>query len=261
MRRGLTIPELLIAMGLFIIMLTSVHLVLNQGVRVWNRISGAEAASLQLKRAQRYLERDLLETSYTQTRVARVPGHLAGGQDGGALWFLSALGPDGKMAHKPGDGTAYYQRNVIYYLVVPGGHSDCAGLVGPKGMDDACPHKVLIRKVVDLPPATDPNQPPETHEEGLIPVSDIDLYLTQPNGRDLSAMQSEPGVTRVEVVANNLLWFDPVRMPDPDIANEIELDLRAVSLDDARREIKLGSVSLAEGRFTQQQLMSVIPKN
>lgn len=175
------------------------------------------------------------------------------------MWFLSAVSDTGKMAHKALDGSPFYQRNVIYYLVVPAGHTSCSGLNGPNGLDDACPHKLLIRKVVDVPPATSPTDNPDLTEESLI--RDVTPYLTRPNGRDLSAMQSEPNLERAEVVASNLLWFEVTLNPDPEIANEVQLDLRAVSLDDARREVQFGSVSLAVSRFTQQQLITVVPKN
>lgn len=260
-RRAFSLPELLLSMALFSLVMLAAYVLLDRGVRMWHNVSGAEAAGLQLKRANRLLSADLLETGYTRSQVDQVPSHLAGGaKDGSVLWFLSAVDPiTEKMVYKP-DGTPFWQRNVIYYLVVPTGDS-CVGLEGPDQLDCACPHKVLIRKVVDNPPGTSATSDPETTEEVLLAPADVQAYLTRPNGPDISAMLGEAHVSGARVVARDLVWFEATRRPDPEIAAEIQVDLRAVALEDVRREQAVGATSLLEGRFTQAHMISVFPKN
>ncbi len=256
----MTIPEMLIAMTLFVGMMVAVDALLNQGMRVWHRTSGSESAALQIKRAQRYLERDLLEANYAKSRTGLVPAHLGGGgKDGSALWFLSARGPDGKLMHSV-MGPPTYQRNVLYYLVVPAGHTSCAGISGADQMDEACPHKLLIRKVIDSGLPT-PGPDPLASLEVLLAADQVTAYLTQPAGHNVSAMMAEPGVQQVEVVASDLLTFQVKKGPEPGVVREIQIDLKAVSLEDARREVQVGAVSLARGRYTLEQLFSVFPRN
>jgi hypothetical protein len=153
--------------------------------------------------------------------------------------------------YKP-DGSRMWQRNILYYLVVPE-RDPCTGGAASNGFDDHCPHKLLIRKVIDNAPPTVPTD--ETTEEALL--SDVTPYLTQPSGLDTSGMSVEPGVGEVRIVALNLLGME-LRRPQE---AETQVDLRALSLLDAMRNLRVGSISLTESSFTQQEGFSVFPRN
>ena len=157
------------------------------------------------------------------------------------------------------DGTPFWQRNVIYYLVVPDRHAttfgmDCQGGVGPRGLDDRCPHKVLVRKVIDSGVATSPLGDPSVVEETLI--TDVSSYLTRPNGYDTSLLSAEMGVESAEMVATRLLWFE-VSLAK----SEVSIDLRAVAIKDAQANLALGSAALSSGRYTANRVLSIFPMN
>ena len=253
----MSLAELVVVMAIFSLLLLILYTLMSQSVRIWHNVSGSETALLVLKKAQRILEADLLETSSPQSLVTKVPPSLpGGGRDGSAVWFLSAAGPAGSLVQKP-DGTAFWQRNVLYYLVVPGGHTACAGGIGARGFDDCCPHKVLLRKTIDNPPPTDPSSDPSTTEETLLTNAEIQPYLTRPTSLNTAAMMGEPHVTSVEVVATNLLWFEVTRPT----TGELQMDLRAVALEDASRKLTIGARSLGSSPFTLSQPVSVFPNN
>ncbi len=158
-RGGFSVLELLIAMALFTMLGLLGSMMLSQGALSWRRVSGEHSASLQLARAQRFLKLDLLQSSGSEMAQSVVPASLASSGDGHALWFLSAIDPVTQQAARKPDGTPLWLQNILYYLVVPSTHSDCAGGAGPGGLDDRCPHKVLVRKVIDQAPPGDLTNP------------------------------------------------------------------------------------------------------
>lgn len=256
MKRGFSILEVLTAAGLLTLVTLVALVALRQTVRVWHNISGRDQASLQLRRAALRLERDACRASTAQMGLQPGPASLpGGGSDGDVFWFLTPVAGDGEV-YQLSDNSPFFQKQILYYLVVPQGVDSLAG--GPvnagsdaDGYEDRCPYKLLIRKVIDLGSAADPTD--EATLETLL--TDPAPYLTRPNGFEVNFMLSEPGVEEVEVVANHLLQFRVRRGVDH--ARELEFDLRAVRIDEARREVGLGPVSLAEGPFTLQNLVSV----
>lgn len=251
---------MLLALTMFSVMLTAAYLFLDQGVKLWKNVSGSESSGLDLKRVQTRLERDMLETSFASVRVTDVGASLPGGApDGRAVCFLSALDAKGSVVQK--DGVPFWQRNVLYYLVVPAGHSDCTGGAGPAGTDDRCVHKVLIRKVIDTGPPTTPDSDFDlTVETALL---DVAPYLTRPEGTSLEPMLggTEPGLESATVVAKDLLSWDVKLSPDPRSPGEVEIDLRDVAVEEARSHVKLGVDPLSATRFTVNYLFSVVPRN
>ncbi|MBI3927615.1 MAG: hypothetical protein HY319_18895 [Armatimonadetes bacterium] len=260
---GTSLLELLVALfvGSLLLLVMAVLFVRTQGL--YRSISGSDSALRQLRKARTALEKDLILSRPGDVRRAQVPDSLGGGgQDGEALWFLSPVDPaTGEMMRKQ-DGRAFWQRNILYYLVVPADHDSTFGMIctggrGPNNCDDRCPHKVLIRKVIDSGPPTVPTD--EATEETLI--TDITAYLTRPSGYSLAAM-AEPGLTEATIVAAQLLTFESLSAPAPNnIAPEVFVDLRAVSIEGARRELRVGSDSLYTGRFTQTAPFSVFLRN
>ncbi|MCA9794529.1 MAG: hypothetical protein KC910_22125, partial [Candidatus Eremiobacteraeota bacterium] len=190
---------------------------------------------------------------------APVPPSL-GGFDGDAFWFLSAEDPiTGEFARLP-DGSPFWQRNVLYYAVVPLQVDQMAGqtVVGgsdTSGYEDRIPYKVLVRKVIDVPPATD------TSDEDTIEtlLSDPSPYLTRPTRLDLTALAAEPGVEQVEIVCARLVSFRANR--GLDYPDQVEFDLRAVALDEVKKQQGIGTTQLLDGPFTLHHLVSVRPRN
>jgi len=256
--RGATLVEMLLALTMFSVMMTAAYLFLDQGVKLWKNVSGSESSGLELKKAQTRVERDMLETAFSTVRVADVPAGLPGGApDGRALWFLSALDPQGNVVQK--DGVPFWQRNILYYLVVPAGHAGCAGGAGPAGCDDRCVHKVLVRKVIDSGVKTTPTGDFDLTVE--TPLLDVTPYLTRPSGPSLEGMLAEPGMESATVVAQDILSWEVKLSPDPRCPGEVEIDLADVAVEEARNHVRLGVDSLAASRFTVNYLFSVLPRN
>ena len=242
-RSGHTLMELAVTTSVFTLLLTVAAMLLTRTQRLYTSTNSADTASRELRKARTALERDLVLARPTQLNRSRVPPSLGGGgDDGEALWFLSAVDPStGKIVRKL-DGKPFWQRNILYYLIVPAGHTGCPGGKGPNNFDDRCPHKVLVRKVIDSGVPTLVND--ETTEEKLLPG--VSSYLTRPGPADPAIM------------ANNLLTFFSATGSVPP---EIFVDVRALNTDEARRQSSIGLDSFFTGRFTQQAPFSVFLRN
>ena len=230
-------------MAVFASMMAFAALLLGAASSTETRVGGREAASLELKKAHRRLEMDLIGAQYNSSNSTIQPG-------GCALWFRSALDPATGEARYDALGEPYWQRNVLYYLSIPVGDG-CAGGLDKKGMDDRCPHKLLLRKRIDVV-----TEPVEQTEPFLASVTN---YLTKPTGLDVSAMRSETGVDLVEVVAKNLLSFEVDR--DNGMPCEIGIVLRAVSLQEANKSSRVGVDSLKADRNTLSLHFGILPRN
>lgn len=258
-KRGLTLIELAVAVGLFSLLMLVVAALFARTADVWRSINSADTAHRELRKARAALGRDLALANPARLSRAPVPSSLGGGPDGEALWFLSPVDPaSGQLVHKQDSSQPFWQRNILYYLVVPDDHDatfgmSCIGAPGPNGYEAACPHKVLIRKEIDSGVATIPSD--EATEEVL--VSDIAPYLTRPAGYDLSGM-SEPGLQEARIVAVNLLTFESAATG---VAGEVTVDLRAVAIEEARREISLGTLVVYAGPYTRLGAFSVFLQN
>lgn len=263
-RRGHTLPELIVVFGIFSLLLTVVAVLLTQSVGVYRRTNGTDTALREMRRARAALERDLVLASPSQIRRARVPASLGGGDDGEALWFLSPVDPNASppTVLRKRDGTPFWQRNILYYLVVPNNHNttfgmSCAGGTAANGYDDRCPHKVLIRKVIDSGVPTNPAD--ETTEETLLP--NVGAYTTRPNGYSLAGMP-DPAPTVPSIVASHLLGFETFTAPPPgNVPTEVLVDLRALSTEEARREMRVGVDPAYTSRFTHLAPFSVFLRN
>ncbi|MFN8611581.1 MAG: hypothetical protein U0931_28815 [Vulcanimicrobiota bacterium] len=255
-RRGLSVSELMIALAIFSLLgLIGLELTL-MAQKTFLRVSGHEDAELQLKRASRRLETDLLASNFGNVTVKDVPASLGGGGlDGSAVACLTAaVNGTGEVASTPA-GSPYWQRNLLYYAAVPQGDT-CAGGIGPDGHDDRCPHKVLMRKIIDVGGVTTVSFPATPEQE----LSDFSPYLTRPLKGDVSPMLGEPGISRADVVALNLLSFRVEKQPGPNYPEEVRVTMRCWDFL-SKQKVALGSVSLANHINTVVFTFSVFPRN
>lgn len=272
-KRGFTIIEMFIALTIFSGIMVITTMLLRQSVWIWTSGDSRESAGLVLRKARAALQRDLAqadlgvgpagEPHWGETTVSSSMG------GGDAIWFLSAVGANGEFAREE-DGFPFWQRNIIYYMAKPQNHDSlykqsCSAGTNPQG-DDVCPHKMLIRLVVDNPPVTDPLPPPGAPPipgllpEELVDTADIGNYLVAPTGLDVSAINALPGVEQVQIVTTGMLWFK-VDLP-PDLPTEgRQLDMRAVAIAEARKEANVGVDSLINHPTTLENLYSIYPKN
>ncbi len=244
--------ELMISAGVFSVILLVLVMLFSQSLSIWQRSSSRDTATRELRKARATIERDLSLTNPDQLGRAQVPDHLGGGgKDGEALWFLSPIDPATHQIVRAPDGTSVWQRNILYYLVVPQNHNatfgvSCTGGAAANGYDDRCPHKVLIRKVIN--------------QNTLLP--NVNAYLTAPNGYDLSGMGGEPALEEVQIAASHLLTFSSVTGPAPqNIPSLVAVDVRAVAEEEARRKVGVGSLPMFTGQYTLQGPFTVLMRN
>ncbi|MBX3170337.1 MAG: hypothetical protein KF760_23225 [Candidatus Eremiobacteraeota bacterium] len=236
-------------LGILMVVLASA---LFNSQRLWRQTVGSTDSKQQLRRAQVALERDF-QLAGSSFGISQVGPQQGPGFSGDAIWFLSPeKGSSGEVDRKF-NGAPRYQRNVLYYLSIPNGDS-CAGGLGPSGYDDRCPHKVLVRKVIDSGAATLPGD--DATEEQLMTAAQITPYLTRPNGMSVANMNSEPDVKLVSQAARELLWFRVQNNPAP-----LQFELRASNVIRARKEIALGSTSLYNSPLTSELRLTLAPPN
>ena len=237
------------------------YMVVSMAGKVYKRISGHEDGALQLKRASRFIYKDLLQAFYDHVKVELVPGDQSH-----AVGMLSAQGGDdakGGFIYDP-DGAPLWQRNVIFYLAAPNSDT-CTMAVDANGLDDVCPHKTLIRKCVDVPPQNDPTDdpvgPPKDPDLPELTLVSLQTYLTRPDGFSLSAMfGAEPDLTAAEIVATNLLYMKVEMTPDVNYPKEVRVELKAFN-QLSSRETKVGTVPLGNHAHTITHVISVFPRN
>ena len=260
-RRGFTLVEIMIAGSVLMILLTGGYLVVSMSGTVYKRISGHEDGALQLKRASRYIYKDLLQAFFDHVKVELVPG--AQSQCVGMLSAQEGNDARGGFIYDQ-DGAPLWQRNVIYYLAAPTGDT-CTMTPNADGIDDVCPHKMLLRKCVDSPPVNDttddPMGPPRTFDLPEQTLVSMQTYLTRPNGYSTGAMLgSEPDLTNAEVISTNLLSMKVELNPDPLYPKEVRIELKAFNAL-AAANINIGTTSLGNHAKTITHMISVFPRN
>lgn len=252
---------MLVAFGLFSMVGLMLAVSFAGAGNVWRNVSGSTDAQLSLRKARGWLDRDLKRTSFSSIGEAAGMNTL-GAEDGSLIWFLSAVDPVTGEFMRTSTGEPFWQRNIIYYLAVPQNHVTlfgftCSGGADANGFEVQCPHKVLIRKVVDGGGATDPLD--ETTIEQPLTPTEAAGYLSRPIGFDTSAMNSEPGVTDVSIAATNLLSMQVELAPDARWEREVRIDLLSVAILSAQREVRIGQNPMNASRFTTAVELQIFP--
>ncbi|MFN8608743.1 MAG: hypothetical protein U0931_14495 [Vulcanimicrobiota bacterium] len=251
--RAFSLPEVVLACSLMSLLMLVLAQTLGFGQMVFRTTSGNTDTTALLRKVSQVLERDSLQTSFKASDVANTPGN-----EGGAFWCLSNLDSSGQPHYKA-DGSPFWSRNIIFYLVVPNNHQSLFGrtcplsLVGPNGHLQDCPHKVMVRMEVDSGTAT--NYANETTEEGLLTPAAASSYFKKPNGYDVSGLYSvAPGIKEVSVIGQLLLDFEVIKS-----AGAFNVDLRAVSLKRAERVVNT-SGPMYNSPFTMSFTQSIYPQ-
>lgn len=271
--KGFTVLEMFTALAIFSGIMIVTTMLLKQSVWVWTAGDSREDASMVLSKARTALNRDLLQADLDpgdsgelHFGMTQTPAGLGGGD---AVWFLSAAGPDGSFERNT-DGLPHWQRNVLYYLAKPQGHDalykmSCSGGSNPNG-DDVCPHKMLVRVVIDNPPVTVPwPDPPADGGPGDVPEELIDpaaigSYLVAPDGLSVASIMAQPGVEEARIITTGLLWFKVAPAPGAPTAG-LEIDLRALAIKEASKIVPVGNVSVLNDPKTIHSVFSLFPNN
>lgn len=236
-------PELVVAIGIYSVLAVVLYSVLQMVTRAWYRSSARDDALRQLRNAKARLVRDLANSSQRtgQFGVSPVPAHLSG-YDGDALTFLSS--DDGTNEPRWSvNATAQCEpaAQITYYLVIPDPSLSSAGPADAAGYEQQCPYKWLIRRVdSSLPTPTPPN------DFAVNPA--WTSWLTAPTGGSWPAGH--------EIVAEQMFQFRVLSSPPL-----WTVQMSAVAVEDARRQLAVGRVSLVGTKFTVSQQVSVPAQN
>lgn len=239
---GFSLPELMLVCAMFSAFLLITHYLLSHGLGMWQRTASSQDSGLQLVRAEKALREDLRATGLTVIRVSPAKQ---------AVWMLSAINPSTGEFEYTREGAPRWQRNILYYLVKPPDHdSRFAQVCLDKPYH--CPHKQLVRCVIDGPNTTTPDEDTELLlSSGEIAPSASSLNSIPP------AIQ---GLESTDVVASGLLSFE-VSQGEKELAQEIEFRLRAFSAEGSGKISAPGREDLRDSPFTHEILGSVFPGN
>ncbi len=250
------LTEVLVALAILSLLGTVTFAYLSGSRRVAQRIDDAGQARRALARGVRALQGDLRDSG---GQVAAVSNGHGENRSGDAIWFLSAFDPNtGSFIRLPG-GSPHWQKNVLYYLAVPTDHDSRFGIVC-QGWDRVCPHKVLIRKVIDSGAPTSPSSP-EDDAEPLLSSADIGTYLTRPTGSNLSTMSGEPGLVSAEMVTEPLLDLEAHLESRNGRVISVVCDLEAVRLGELRGNFPLGTLPIPANTYSTTRRVGVVPGN
>ena len=260
-RRGFTLPEIMIAMLLTVVLFGFGYALLNMSSSVFHQVSGHDDGELQMKKISRRLQKDLVASNIDSVRLAPVTDTAGVASDAVSMLTMKRDDNANGEVCTTEAGEPFWQRNIIYYLVRPQGDA-CAPQADADGYEDACPHKVAIRKVVDSGVATEPQPAGDPVNDSEEALDNLAPYLTRPPADyDVSTMLGEPGVTAAEVVAINLLSMRITQDPEPDAPGEVYIELRAFNEEDARNKIPVGTILLSNTGKAFTQVLSCFPRN
>ena len=236
-------------MGIFSVLLVLLFSVFAQGTRAIELANARQQAELSLNKTQFWLERDLAQTRPSQLNTKRI---TAAG-NGDALWFLSADDPNdndpsSRFKREEATGAPIPQVNILYYLIRPSNYAKVSdGLlaaIDPDPTNDFyAPHKFLIRKIIDRTPGD-----PDTAEL-LLTSGEVDGYITAPADYNLSTLNSEADVEEARLIADKMLSFQ-VRLDQ----SVLEVSTSALRIDQARKQVPIGTVSLKTHPLTTYRL-------
>lgn len=260
--KGVTLPELIVAMSIFSMLAVAFASIMNYGMRTWVSMEGRHLCERDLRQAEFALLRDL-----RRSRADRVGCATTANLDGGLLWMNYGLRRGGALDGQPCrdiDGLPIWQSTVIYYLVrpAPALHQQlygyqCAVWSGP-GPDPLCPHKLLLRREVETLGHT--AVPPVAAESEPFPAS-LSPWIGSPEVRPLDMRLSNlpaGGVVQSKIVCLSMLTFNPQRPAgQPD---RVSLTLAAVRRQEAEKFVSVGNYDFsANRRFVVEYTSSAIP--
>lgn len=262
-RNGFTLIELMVSFAVFSIALTVLAATFASSRRLLAETTGSSDASQKLRRVYLSLERELRSSAYDRVEVANSPVGPGSGFSGDVVWFLSAEDPVTGVRARGSNGRPLWQRNILYYPAIPTNHAslygfNCAGGSNSQGYDVHCPHKVLVRKVIDSGSPTDPSN--EASEESLIAPGTIGAYLSAPTG--FTVPLTGAGTEQATVVSPSLLSFRAAKAPlVPGALEELTFTIQATSLLELGKSVAVGSTDLQLAPQTETMEFSIVPEN
>lgn len=247
-RRGLSLPELLLTVTLFSLFLIIPYQVMKSARTIDLRTASSQDVGVQLRKAYFSLEKDLRVASCLQMNFYETEDHSV-------LWFLSAVDHETGGFSLKDDGKPFWQRNIIYFTAIAKDHDSYYGVrCSPPSY---CSHKVLVRRVVDTGPSTSPDSA-ESEIEELLPPSLVQDWVEQP--RSLGDLDFSNAARKERVIATGLIDFKIVLEPEG-WGKEVSCSLKGFSHEEAGKNFAIGSQPLESAPFTHELEASFFPAN
>lgn len=260
---GFTLLEIVVSCAVFLVAMALLASILTSSRSLLTEISGNADASQKIKKIFLSMSRELKAASFLQlktTSMANMPGP---GSAGDAVWFLSAFDQANGLQARGDDARPRWQRNVIYYPSIPTDHDSlygthCDGGTDAEGYDLHCPHKVLVRKVVDSGPISRYDNPDDIEE--LISEAAIGPYLNAPNGFTVPLLGA--GSELAQVVSPGILSIRVEKFASTSLEPQhIKIRLKVVNLEELGKKTALGRENLEASPQTESLEFSVFPEN
>lgn len=260
--RGFTILEVLISMSVFVLALVLLGGTLVLSKNLLRDTTESSNASQRLRKLYLTLESDLAEGSFSNMDSLQLAASPGSGAVGDAVWFLSSYDQANDRSARSSFGQPLWLRNVLYYVAVPTDHDtlygySCAGGSNADGYDSFCPHKMVIRKVIDRGTPSIPTD--ESTAEQLLTAGEVATFLSAPTG---FSVISEANVEEARVVGPGTLTFrinlGPVGGPVP---GEVMISTQAVALAELGKSVNVGVQDLTTAPQTESMEYSIFPEN
>lgn len=257
-KRAFTVIEVMICCGLLVVLSTVLFSALQGVAQLWYKNSAHDDAVAQILRAKASLVRDLANGSRQtgQFEVAQVGPNLSG-HDGDALTFLSSdSGAGGDSWSATGSGQASFACQVTYFLIIPSsadglGFTPTSGPADSAGYEQQDPCKWLIRRVDSPVPAGSPQTllPNWKSVFGapLRPGSTVDGSPTPLVGATAATQR---------LLANQIFQFRVLKT-----APTWSLQISAVMVKDAQRQVAIGSIPLNPSIYTVVEQCGITANN
>lgn len=254
--RGFSLPELLIVSAIFSGFLVVSYLLLHSGLGVWTKTAGSQDVDMELLKARDTLRRDLLQASFVQCRVSHYPTLAGADNTGDVLWMLSAEDPTTGELARDSEGTPFWQRNVVYYCVVPTDHDKYYGTACGASKPADCPHKLLVRRVIDDGTPTRPGSRAKNEEALLDTVTLGGLFVVPTDRRSIPG-----GDSNTQVVAGGVLDFKVSLAPEAEWPEEVRVQLVGLPEKVDGKRLELGKGDPHASSYAHSLLFSVQPGN
>lgn len=279
-QKGTTLLELILASALFTIIMLVLVAITRYAITSWKAIEDRVEIQTKIRKIESGMMSDLLGSSYSSVIVYPAPGN---DDSIHAVAFKSYKSPTTGNFDTDESGLPVFHGYVLYLLVRP--KDDPCG-AAPTTTDNKSPYKLLVR--VDLTKTTDGSDTWEPLEfSGLteeLKSQDLAKYIP-PTGNYFKRQASVqggtiiPGVTKeeyvnaisgkggdskyvekVSLIATDILSFNVRKKPNPKFP-EIQTDIRIFKINEAQKNIKIGTDDLSDSKYTISVRTNIIPRN
>lgn len=252
-----SLTEVLVATTIFSFVVLFSAIYMDRSRQLWRQVNANQDAGQTLRKASLNLRESLTDASGKDFET--VDNGMGSARMGQAFWFLSARDPATGQFVTADDGRPFWQKNVLYYLTVPQDHDTRYG-VNCQQFDRVCPHKILLRKVIDRDNPTTPTSAPED-EETLMTEAEAQEHLTRPATLDLSAMEALATVVEVDYVCGHLLDMTLTTEVQDGKLVEAEVLIEAGLIEATRNRLAVGRDEFNAGAYVLSKSVGFVPRN